>query len=188
MLAQAFSQVNRSTEKSKKKQRASGSSNETTSKKMKTTITALTDEEVNEPEVPLQRKKSTADVGTHTTKEGTQASGSHVEEKKDRKRKDKKKEKSHTTDVNSGDKSESKKTKKHKKKKSKSSEEKTAPTPSIQPSVETEIKKKEDMHPDTVLQEPQQEILGQPIDESSQQNLNQKLESANSCMDGFSAK
>ncbi|MCI21241.1 hypothetical protein A2U01_0042407, partial [Trifolium medium] len=129
----------------------------------KTTITVLTDEE-DEPEVPLHKKKSTSGMGTHATKEVIQASGSYVEENKDRKRKDKMKEKSQNTKVDSGDKSESKKKKKHKKKKSKSFEDKTASTPSIQPSVETDLKEKEDMQLDTILQEPRQEILGKPID------------------------
>ncbi|MCI14614.1 hypothetical protein A2U01_0035746, partial [Trifolium medium] len=83
-------------EETKSRKRTSGSSNETTSKRMKTTITITDDEEV--PEVPLQRKKSTSDVGTHAPnkEKKDQASDSH-EEKKDRKRKDKKKEKSQHT-------------------------------------------------------------------------------------------
>ncbi|MCI00157.1 hypothetical protein A2U01_0021174 [Trifolium medium] len=109
-------------------------------------------------------------MGTQATKEETQASDSHAEEKKDRKRKDKRKEKSttQTTETDGENKSESKKKKKHKKKKSKSSEDKAAPTSSIHPSVETESKGKEDVQPDTILNEPRQEILEQPIDESHQ--------------------
>ncbi|MCI17350.1 hypothetical protein A2U01_0038497, partial [Trifolium medium] len=152
---------------------------------MKTTITVADDEE--EPEVPIRRKKSASGVETHapSKEKKDQTSGSH-EEKKDRKRKDKKKEKSQHTEE-TGDKSESKKAKKHKKKKLKSSEDKTAPTPSVQPSIEIETEK-EDMPPGTVLQGLQQETQEQNIDDSHQQGINQNLESANSCMGDDNAK
>ncbi|MCI43641.1 hypothetical protein A2U01_0064879, partial [Trifolium medium] len=42
--------------------------------------------------------------------------------------------------------------------------------------------------PDITLNEPPQEILEQPIDESQQQELNQNFESANSCMGDSNAK
>ncbi|MCI11919.1 hypothetical protein A2U01_0033022, partial [Trifolium medium] len=126
----------------------------------------------------MKRKKSTSGVGTHATEEKSQAGGSQVEDKKDRKRKDKKEKSQHTK--GSGDKSESKKAQKHKKKKSRSSEDKIAPTPSIQPSTETETKEIEDMPPRQEVQEP-------PIDDSHQgPNLN--LESVNSCMGDDNAK
>ncbi|MCI37264.1 hypothetical protein A2U01_0058488, partial [Trifolium medium] len=75
---------------------------------MKTIITVDDDEE--ELEVPLQRKKSTSGVGTHAPnkEKKDQASGPQVEDKKDRKRKDMKKDKSRHAE-GSEDKSESKK-------------------------------------------------------------------------------
>ncbi|MCI39229.1 hypothetical protein A2U01_0060460, partial [Trifolium medium] len=59
------------------------------SKKIKTTIIVADDEE--EPEIPLRRKKTKTNMGTHATEESNQAGGSQVEHKQDRKRKDKKK-------------------------------------------------------------------------------------------------
>ncbi|MCI63651.1 hypothetical protein A2U01_0084908, partial [Trifolium medium] len=54
-------------------------STETTSKKLKTTITVTDDEEV--PEAPLQRKKTMSSAGTHAPdkEKKDQAGGSHEE-------------------------------------------------------------------------------------------------------------
>ncbi|MCI39291.1 hypothetical protein A2U01_0060522, partial [Trifolium medium] len=73
-------------------------------------------------------------------------------------------------------------------KKLKSSEDKTAPTPSIQPSAETQTKEKEDMPPGAILQEPRPEVQEPPIGDSHQQGPPLNLESANSCMGDDNAK
>ncbi|MCI81312.1 hypothetical protein A2U01_0102585, partial [Trifolium medium] len=74
--------------------------------------------------------------------------------------------------------------KKHKKKKSKSSEEKSIPTPSIQPSAETQTKENEDATPGTVLPESPPKVQEPPIDDAHQQGPPLNRESANSCMGG----
>ncbi|MCH80982.1 hypothetical protein A2U01_0001760, partial [Trifolium medium] len=121
-------------EEGKGRKRASSSSTKTASKRAKKPITVLSDdEEIEDREVPLQRKRSTTSVGTHAANtEETQAGGSHAEEKKEKKRKkDKNKEKSSskTTETeNEGGSEHKKEKKKKKKKKSKSSEDKAAHT------------------------------------------------------------
>ncbi|MCI87238.1 hypothetical protein A2U01_0108520, partial [Trifolium medium] len=67
------------------------------------------------------------------------------------------------------DKSESKKAKKHKKKKSKSSEDKSIPTPSIQPSVETQPKEKDNIPSGNILPESRPEVQEPPVDDAHQQ-------------------
>ncbi|MCI31642.1 hypothetical protein A2U01_0052854, partial [Trifolium medium] len=62
------------------------------------------------------------------------------------------------------------------------------PTPSIQPSVETQTKEKEDIPLGTILPESRPEVQEPPIDDSHQQGPALNLESANSCMGDDNAK
>ncbi|MCI74010.1 hypothetical protein A2U01_0095274, partial [Trifolium medium] len=62
------------------------------------------------------------------------------------------------------------------------------PTPSIQPSGDTQTKEKEDTTPGTILPESQPTVQELPIDDAHQQGPPLNLESSNSCMGGENAK